>query len=66
MKRFIVYTTEGYTESPTSMQVENCQVLGEIEAPNGREAIDTLFEKELWLTELNFSKHAAIAREIVR
>lgn len=66
MKRFIVYTTEGYTESPTLKQVENCQLLGEIEAQNEREAINLLFQKELWITENDFSKHAAIAREIVR
>ena len=34
MKRFIVYTTEGYTESPTFQEVQNCQVLGEVEAQN--------------------------------
>ena len=65
MKRFIVYTTEGYTESPTLKQVENCQILGEIEAQNDREAIDALFQRELWITEGDFSKHAAIAKEIV-
>lgn len=66
MKRFIIYTTEGYTEDPAFKQVENCQVLGEIDAQNETEAIDTLFQRESWITEHNFSKHAAIAREIVR
>ena len=65
MKRFIVYTTEGYTESPTFQEVQNCQVLGEVEAQNEREAIEALFQRELWITECNFSRHAAIAREIV-
>ena len=65
MKRCIVYTTEGYTESPSLQEVQNCQVLGEVEAQNAREAIEALFQRELWITECNFSRHAAIAREIV-
>ena len=65
MKRFIVYTTEGYTESPTLQDVQNCQVLGEVEAQNAREATEALFQRELWITECNFSMNGAIAREIV-
>lgn len=64
MKRFLIYTAEGYTESPTSKYVENCQILGEVEANSKEEAIDVLFEKEFRLTS-GFSKSAAIAVEIV-
>lgn len=65
MKRFLVYTAEGYTESPTSEHVENCQVLGEVEANCEMEAIKVLFERKNWITTSGFSKKAAIAREIV-
>lgn len=64
MKRYLIYTTEGYTESPSSKQVENCQVLGEIEAENCRDAIEALFSKESWISDSGYSRQAAIAREI--
>lgn len=32
MKRFLIYTAEGYTESPTSKHVENCQILAEVKS----------------------------------
>lgn len=64
MKRFLVYTTEGYTESPTLKYVENCQILGEVKSNSKNEAIDAIFEKYFWETS-GFSKNAAIAIEIV-
>lgn len=64
MKRFLIYTAEGYTESPTSKYVENCQILGKVESNSKEDAIDALFEKEFWITS-GFSKDAAIAIEIV-
>lgn len=64
MKRFLIYTTEGYTESPTLKYVENCQILGEIESNSKEDVIDALFEKDYWVTS-GFSKSAAIAIEIV-
>lgn len=64
MKRFLIYTAEGYTESPTSKHVENCQILGKVDSNSKEDAIDALFEKEFWITS-GFSKDAAIAIEIV-
>lgn len=65
MKRFLIYTSEGYTESPTMTPIENCQILGITEATDEIEAIDNLFEKETWLTENGFSAGATKAIEIV-
>lgn len=64
MKRFLIYTTEGYTESPTLKYVENCQILGKIESNSKEDAIDALFKKDYWVTS-GFPKSAAIAIEIV-
>ncbi len=46
MKLFLVYTAEDHAESPASKFVENCQVLGEVEANCEKEAVEALSERE--------------------
>jgi len=65
MKHFLIYTVEGFTESPTLEPVENCQILGEIDAETSDSAIRSLFERDTWIEKIGFSKNSAVAREIV-
>lgn len=45
MKKYIFYTSEGYTENNNSEAVENCQILGWYEGNNEKEAFAN-FKKE--------------------
>ena len=38
MNSYLIYTTEGFTESPENIEVENCQLLGRINAENKEQA----------------------------
>lgn len=65
MKHFLIYTSEGYTESPTMKPIENHQILGTSEATDEIEAIEKLFKKETWLVENGFTIKEAKAIETV-
>lgn len=66
MKTFIFYSLEGYTESPTHDEVENCQLLGEASGRTAKEALDHLVEKNGWIKECGFrlNEGQIIAREL--
>ena len=45
MKEFIIYTLQGTTNAPNlDVEVENCQVLGIIQADSVGDAINKLFD----------------------
>lgn len=56
MNEYIIYTTAGFTESPTSEEVDNCQVLGRVNAADKDSAIDVLYEENKWIEELGFAR----------
>lgn len=66
MKKFIFYTTEGYTEGPNGSEVDNCQVLGEARAENTEEAFRSLLRENSWIAESGFDVGSGkiVAREL--
>jgi len=42
MKKYIFYTSEGFTEDNNFNQIENCQILGWQEGKDEKEAFDNL------------------------
>lgn len=60
LRPYLVCTAEGSTSAPNvNVDVENCQVLGMVEANSAAEAIDKLFEQESWIEAAGFSKAKA-------
>lgn len=65
MKEYIVYTPEGYTSGPNcDVDVENCQILGTIEADSANDAIEKLFARHAWIEQAGFSMDNALARAL--
>lgn len=65
MKTFIIYTTQGATSGPNiETDVENCQVLGTIQANNSADAINELFEKNEWIHNAGFTKDYVLVNEL--
>lgn len=54
MKKYVFYTFEGFTESPTSKECENIQLLGFEEGRNQKDAEKNLIAENKWIKELNF------------
>lgn len=56
MNEYIFYTTEGMTLPPNEdKEIDNCQILGFIEAKNSSEAMDLLLENNPWIVEAGYS-----------
>ena len=57
MNEYIFYTTEGMTLPPNEdeEEIDNCQILGFVEAKNSSEAKDLLLENNPWIVEAGYS-----------
>ena len=64
MKKFIFYTFEGYTESPTGKMVENLQILGFEDGENENEAFQTLINNNPWIIKSGFNKDKIISMQL--
>lgn len=66
MKTYLFYTMEGYTESPNSNSIENCQLLGEAKGETVEDAFVCLLKNNTWIEENGFHVNAGqiIAREL--
>jgi len=65
MKRFIIYTTEGYTIAPDNTDIENCQILSFEDANSKEEARDKFFAHHQDLFKHGFSRCKVVCVEIV-
>ena len=65
MKKFILYTIEGYTESPTGKNVENCQVIGFSEGINERQAIEQFLTENIWVKESGFDEGKIMLKQLL-
>jgi len=54
MKKYVFYTFEGFTESPTGKECENIQLLGFEEGKNQKDAEKNLIAENKWIKELDF------------
>ena len=64
MKKYIFYTTEGFTQAPDGEDIENCQLLGCACGQDKQEAMDTLLKENPWIKERNFEPRKAICEEL--
>ena len=64
MKRFVFYTSEGYTESPTREMVENLQILGFENGENEKEAFKSLIDNNQWILERGFNQNKIITMQL--
>lgn len=65
MNKYIIYTTEGHTTAPNeNIEVENCQMLGEVCGNNPDEAKDNLMKENPWIAEAGFSRSEFIVRQL--
>ena len=64
MKKYIFYTTEGFTQAPDGEDIENCQVLGCAYGQDKQEAMDNLLTENPWIKERGFEPRKAICAEL--
>ena len=65
MKEFVLYTFEGYTESPTGEMVENIQLLGFEKGVSGKQAKENLISRCKWIEEAGFSKYEIESKQLL-
>ncbi len=65
MKRYIFYTPDGYTESPTNQPVENLQVLGQASGHNMGDALNSLLKNNQWITKNGFNENCIIGEQLL-
>lgn len=64
MKKYIFYTTEGFTQAPDGEDIENCQLLGCAYGQDKQEAMDNLLKENPWIKERGFEPRKAICAEL--
>ena len=64
MKKYIFYTTEGFTQAPDGEDIENCQLLGCAYGQDKQEAMDNLLTENPWIKERGFEPRKAICAEL--
>ncbi len=62
MKKYIILTNQGFTESPTNKSVENQQVLGYAVGNNENEAIKRLLRENPHIIESGFDEGEIMAK----
>ena len=66
MNKYIFYTTEGTTLPPYKNEdVENCQILGFVEAKDCSEAMNLLLENNPWIVETGFSTSEIMVKQVL-
>lgn len=66
MGTYIIYTTEGFTTGPNpEVEIENCQVLGIIDAKSPESAVKELFKQNEWIAQAGFSADHVVVRQLL-
>lgn len=66
MNEYVFYTTEGITLAPNEDDdIDNCQLLGFVEAKNCSEAKDLLLENNPWIVEKGFSMSKIMVKQVL-
>ncbi len=65
MNEYLIYTAEGFTESPEHIDIENHQLLGRIQAENKEQAKSLLKKENPWLEEIGFVVENAFVQQIL-
>ena len=56
MNKYLIYTTQGHCSAPDHQDVDNCQLLGRIEAADKSEALNKFLEDNPWAIEFGFTE----------
>lgn len=64
MNEYVIYTPQGFTQSPTNEEVENCQILGFVKAYNIEQARLQLMEDNPWLVISGFNIDETLVRKV--
>lgn len=54
MKKYIFYTTEGFTQDSKNNDVENCQIVDWAEGENPKDAFQNLKKENQFLKQVSF------------
>lgn len=66
MNEYLIYTSEGETIAPnSSINVENCQILGRAIGVSLKNAIDNLFDEHPWIEISGFDKIKCLGVQIL-
>lgn len=65
MNEYLIYTTEGFTQSPDEIDIENCQILGRIIAENKNQAKELLKKENPWIEEIGFDIENAFVQQVL-
>lgn len=65
MNEYIFYTTEGTTLAPNQdFDIENCQILGFVNASNLSDARQQLLQENPWIVKANFSIGKIMVKQV--
>lgn len=64
MNEYMIYTLQGFTQSPTNEQVENCQILGFVEADDAEQARLMLIKENPEITKRGFNIDETFVRMV--
>lgn len=66
MNEYIFYTAEGISLAPNqNVEIDNCQVLGFVEAKNLSEAKNLLLQDNPWITKADFSMSKIMVKQVL-
>ena len=65
MKKFVFYTFEGYTESPTGKTVENIQILGFENGQSEAVARNVLLKNNKWIIDSGFNQNKIVGQQLL-
>lgn len=65
MNKYIFYTLEGFTQSPTSEDCNNIQILGFENGNNQSEAMNNLITENKWIEKLGFDTTEIQAKQLL-
>lgn len=54
MKKYIFYTTEGFTQDSKNNDIENCQIIDWVEGKNSKDAFQNFKKENQFLKQVNF------------
>ena len=66
MKEYIIISSEGYTQSPMSQDVQNQQVLGYEFGADENDAKESFFNHNNWLVKTGFDCQSALVYQIIK
>ncbi len=64
-RQYLFYTTEGFTQAPDGVEIDNCQILAFIDAEEERQAWQKFKVENAWMEGRGFSLQGEVCRELL-